>query len=1194
MAEENKNELELDFSNAVVVSPSEEEKKPEVESTSTEGVSTESTSTETLDLDLSGAEKVEPPEVKDEDKKKTSKFQVLDQARDAGLEGWANYDLPEPDMTMYDDIERSGMLGQESFTLALKRYDMYKNHPNSERSIDGRVVYKGKVVPMPNASLFGDHSPGVGEMLYGGVRNMVGNVAELGGAGIDWAREKFQTNVGSMFWFNKDGEFDPDWKNPEELAAMSDEDFQAASLFGGRTPFTEMAQKSIADVKPGDSIGNTLLMEGTSMMVPGVFAVKMINYTGKGSKLLKFLAFEGAATAGTSSDAGGLFLGENAMFKGAQDVFPMLKGVQAEPGSPEFEKVLANRANILMEAMAIGKTLEKSVEGLTFGLRFMWSITGQPLSRIARPSAKEDALARQILDSLTAVGTDPKTNEEARRRIIELVRENKDVYMDMNPELAKEIRYTADTMTALEKALDAGDIPGAEQIIIKAQGIRKGVIQQGAPETTVKMAQPGKELERLTKQTEEALGGETGIVGSSDAIAASGKAEVDAAVGAVTNIEGQIAKIDEALAKVVTGGDAGIVSKVADLEKTVGFDITSGANKSADALRDNILKASKTMDDEKNRLFGLVKGGAVDIDGMISTLKSLQPGQLDIASSAFPGDAMLGKLLNEVKPKLVKPKGWTEGDSLVRETEEQVSERVKKWATKNNLSFETLFTDVRISLSDSIGRMLQGSASEKGAAQSLIKFKQWIDNDAIKFLEETGDDATVEAAQNALGYFKNTWAKYWDDGSVLTDVGRLRRETSARGIKEPMMKDASRNMITDTLDNRNREVVGNMVELLKRPEAGESATDVVDYIIGDTLSKIANRVDDVSKLPNLDISDVRQSLSGYASILRTNFPDEAKRLDDLIETLRTAKGDKATLEAQLATAQKVAAEAEERIYKRELDKFFSSQGIPNVNGYESFRKLFSDPNAIRIAEDGTASGPLVDVLTRVDSIGDPLVRDGVQAAYSRYVRENFLTATRESGGNRMVSLGALNKSENEISKILSVGDEVYKDKPLVMQAVRGLLGEAGLVQRSRNAKAVGASSGTAEANAAIAAVNRVVTMTLGVLSRTGARIRSGASGYIMGKIDPKYTAQVLDHLLADPDYFIKIATRVTDADGGVNPENAMLLRQWLIRSGIFSEDNEPSEEDFLLQLADAELSFTRAKNTVNQTVEAFGDAVLNK
>jgi hypothetical protein len=1173
MAEEN-NTLDLDLSNAMVVEPEEKEE-------------------ENLDLDLSDASIV-TEEVKPEDKEKVSEtpFAVLDKARDAGLEGFGNYTLPVPDMTMYDDIERSGFLGETGFNQAFNRYKMYENHPETTKSIDGRLVYKGEVVPYPNASLFGDYSPGIEQQLYGGVRNMVKNVAEVGGAVVDKGRDYMQNNVGQMFWFDKDGDFNPDWKNPDEIAEMSNEEFESASLFGGKTPFTEMAQKSIAGVKPGDSISNTLLMEGTSMLVPGVLAMKMISYTGKGSKLAKFLAFEAGAVSGTSSEGGSLFVGQNAMFKGVQDVFPMLKGVQAEPGSPEFDKVLANRANILMEAMAIGKTLEKSVEGLSFGVRFAWSITGGPISKVARPSAKEDALARQILDKLTSVGSDPKSTEAARKEIIQLVKDNKEVWMDMPEGLADEIKYTADTMTAIERALDGGDIEGAQKIIIQAQQLKKAALQKGAPELTIKQATPSNEFERVTTQTEDLLGGQSGMNQSSEAIAKSGMDEVGSAANTVTNIEGQIAKVDQALANVISGGDAGIVSKVTDLEKTVGFDITSGANKSADALRDNLTKASKTMDDEKNRLFGLVKGGQVDVDNMISTLKGLQPGQLDIAASAFPGDAMLGKLLNEVKPKMVKPKGWKEGDSLVRETDEQVSARVKKWAEKNNLTFETLFTDVRVSLSDSIGRMLQGSAAEKGAAQSLIKFKQWIDNDAIKFLEETGDDATVEAAKNALGYFKNTWAKYWDDGSVLTDVGRLRRETIGRGKQDPMFKDTSRNLITDTLNNRNREVVGNMIELLKRPEAGESATDVVDFIIGDTLTKISSRVDDPTKLAQIDVSDIRTSLQEYSSILRNNFPDQADRLDNLIDTIRNARGNKAELEVQLKAAQEQANIAKEKIYTRELNNFFQKEGIPNVNGYESFRKLFNDPNAISIGEDGVPVGTLVDVLNRAKGIDNPVVMDGIEAAYSRYVRENFLAATREAGGNRMVSVAALNKSENEITQILTVGDEVFKDKPLVMQAIRGILGEAGMVQRSRNSKAIGAGSGTAEAQDAMRAVDRTITMTLGVLSRLGARVRSTVGGAIQNTIDPEDTARVLDRLLADPDYFIEIATRVTKKDGSVNPDNAMLLRQWLIRSGIYSEDNEPSEEEFLLQLADAELSYTKAKNTVNQTIDALGDAIV--
>jgi hypothetical protein len=745
-------------------------------------------------------------------------------------------------------------------------------------------------------------------------------------------------------------------------------------------------------------------------------------------------------------------------------------------------------------------------------------------------------------------------------------------------------------MTALERAIANEDFAGAQEIVLRAQTLKKGVLQTGnAPETTLKQAMPSNEFERVTLQTEDALGGNTGINNASDEIAASGMNEVNTASAKVYNLENEIAAVDDALAQVIETGDAGIISKVNDLESSLGFQINAGANQSADAIRNNLSEASKIMDTEKNRLFGLVKGGEVDVNDMVSTLQSLQPNQLDIAASALPGDSMLGKLLNQVKLGMREVDG-----KMVKETEEQMRERVAKWADKNGLDYGTLFTDVRVSLSDSIGRMTaqNASAAEKGAAQTLIKFKQWIDDDAIKHVQKTGDDATVEAAEDALNYFKKDWAKYWDDGSVLTDVGRLRRETLGRGKRGPMFLDESRNLITDSFSNRNREVVGNMVELLKRPEAGESATDVVDYIIGDTLTKISNRVDDPSKLANLDISDIRTSLQDYSAIIRVNFPKEADKLDNFLGTLRTAKGDKAALESQLKIAQETAKKAEDNIFKRELKTFFDTAGIPNVNGFESFKKLFSNPNALRVIPDGPSEGVLTDVITRAQATGNPLVMDGIQSAYSRYVRENFLSATREAGGNRMVGLAALNKSENNLSQILQYGDEVYKDKPLVMQAFRGILEEAGLVQRSRNSKSVGVSSGTAEAQQAVAAVNRTVTMTLGVLSRLGARVRAGATGVIMSKVDPIATAQVLDKLMADPDYFVEVAKRVTKQDGAVDPDGAMLLRQWLIRSGIYSEDNEPSEEDFLLQLADAELGYRKGKAEVEQTIDALGNAIL--
>ena len=430
-------------------------------------------------------------------------------------------------------------------------------------------------------------------------------------------------------------------------------------------------------------------------------------------------------------------------------------------------------------------------------------------------------------------------------------------------------------------------------------------------------------------------------------------------------------------------------------------------------------------------------------------------------------------------------------------------------------------------------------------------------------------------------------ARYWDDGSVLSDVGRLRRETTARGKQEPMFLDTSRNMITDTIGNRNREVVGNMIDLLRRPEGGANPTLVVDYIIGDTLSTLSSKLDNPSMLKEINIDDVRKSLQDYASIIRSNFPNEAQRLDDLLGRLRDARAGREVLDAELATAQEAATAARNQIYDTELSAFFQREGVPNIEGYKSFSTLFGDVNAARVNPDGSAQGPLADLIGRAERSGNPIVMEGIQAAYARYVRENFMTATREAGGNRMVSIGALNKTENEISKVLDYGDMVYGNKPGFMDGIREMVYEAGLVQRGKNAKAIGVGSGTAEANQAIAAVNRTVTMTLGVLSRLGARVRSTASGVIMRNVDPKMSMQVMDQMMSDPDYFIEVASRVTKADGSVDPAGAEMLRKWLIRSGIYSEDNEPDEEGFLLQLADAELSYRQARETFNQTTRAL-------
>jgi gas vesicle protein len=1073
-------------------------------------------------------------------------FQVLDKAFDEGLLGSAELELPAPTMALYDDIERGGIFpAEENYQRALNRYKMYREHPDADVGITGEVSYKGQIVPPPDiAPTFGGFGPTIGQKATYGIRNLVPTLAELGAAGIDYFT---------------DGEY----------------------------KLTEKAQKLDRAV-PGDGITDTLIMEGASMMVPGTAALKLAKLLPKvayATPVINTLAFELGAASGISSNAETLAIGENAMFKGMQEVAPILKGIKYDPDSPEYEKVLANRGNILMDAMMLGGALETTVKGVTWGARFAWSMTGAPILNIARPSAREDVIAREILDTLAGVSDDPATVQAARERIMKLVEENKDVWTEMPEGLADDIKYTTDTMSAIERAVNNGDVEGAASLLVKARQLRKGAIAKGASDTTVAASRPAKAAEEATKQMERRLGGEQAINEASEGFAEQGVREARIAEAEAGRAQYNLDNLDEAVEMMVSSNDAGVIGKLTQLEQKTGFNLRASASESSSALRDNLTKASEAMDTTRRELFDGVQGGAVDIEDMVSTLQALQPGQLDEALKTLPGDTQFATLLQQVKPQMVQ-----KGEELVRETQEEVMERVSTWAMENGLDFARLFTEIRPNTVRAIGRLQQ--QGQGGAADVLIQFKKWIDDDAIDYVRQTGDEDVVDAAEEALRYHKEEWAPFWDDGSVLQQLGQARRDTIGRGKQGPAFADTGRNLIEDTINNRNEEVVGNMIELLKRPEGGESAPLVVDYIIGDALAKIASRVDDVAKLKDVDISDVRQTLLEYSNVISKNFPEEAKRLDALVERLKVARGDRRQLTAELEAATKAAEEARQAIYSKELSVFFDENRVPNINGYPSFEKLFTNKQAGNIAADGTMKGPLVELLKRAQQSGNPVLKDGLQAAYSRFLRENFLTATREAGGNRMVSMAAVNNSANQLNQVLPYGDIIFRDKPGVMRAVRTFIDEAGLSQQGRNAKGSGAGSDTAMTQQAMKAVDRTVTITVGVLSRLGARIRSAASGYIMSKVDPEASLKVFDELMSDPDYFLEIAQRVTKKDGAVDPEGANLLRKWLIRSGIYSEDNEPSEEEFLVQVMQAEADFRRAKGAVEQTTEALIESAV--
>ena len=1093
-------------------------------------------------------------------------FQYLDDSLD--LMGTA-VDLPEPNTTMYEDItnEAEGLGGftgrEDTFAKAQTRYDFYENHPDSTTNWLGEVVYKNKIVPKPEQGYFtGDMDVGFQSKVAKGIQNAGVNVLETGEMITD-------------------------------LTGVTDPNTSYIKDNFPKTSTGDSTLDSVVVEGAGLLTGGGALAKGTGWLISKVPAVAKIPFV---KTIAVALGFEVGAASSMESDAGTLLIGNKSFLKELGYQPAILEGMEVNPEDPLAEQELAKRMNLLMDGLTASKIAEGAIGGIDFVARTVYNIFVDPLAKLGSVSRMEEDFMRDLLDELINVGDDPKAIEAARERIISLIDNNKDLYVDLPADLAETVSISVDSMTALERSLRDNNTDAAREIIMKARGKKQGVIatSAGTNQTAVAVDGPTNALEDVTNQAEVNLGGQEVIVAANRAIQDQGVAVVDDAQAAVLRAEGNLADLNTQVVRDLTE-DPSVIGQVTDLEARTGFDIGSLRENSADEIVANLSKASEAMDNQKNELFALIEGGGVDYDDLVSTLRGLKPEQLDAAAAAMPGNSQFGTLLEQIKlqSKVVD-------DVVVKETTEEMQIRFAAWASENGLDFARLFTDIRPGIVDSINSLELGSAAEKGAAKTLIQFKKWIDEDAIKFLEDAGDDEALDAARTAMAYFKDEWAPFWDDGSTLQQIGTLRRQTTARGKQGARFEDEARGLVKGAIGDDTRSVAANMVRLLDRPDAGKNAGLVTDFIIGDVLSQLSTKLDTTEKVSELGLDAIRQGLSRYSTLIRKNFGAEADRLDALVEKLSNTNLTKEQLQRELVQAQRLADEAKNKIYTQELNQFFSANGVPKPNGYETMAKIFSNPQSS-------------DQLTKLIAMaGDnPVIKDGMQAAYTRWFRNNFLGTTRSASGGRVMKVGQEMLNSEQVKNAFDYADIVFADRPEFVQALDTLLTETGLVQRSRSAKAIPSGSGTAELTDQIAAVNRGITATLGVLSRVGARIRATAVGALRNNFNKDVYFNMVDNLMANPDEFIRVAKsvvstqkavgkipiripgtagkRIPDAVpflGGKDPTYYLdrgALYTMMVRAGVYREGNSEDERSFYEILAQTELDFTKASNEMIQS-----------
>ena len=1085
-------------------------------------------------------------------------------------------DLPPPNTQMYD-----GLSSEE----ANKLYEIYRQNENARIGLFGRVLEgedKDRVIPVPTETFFSadfgkkDESGSavfekgakvsLSDKAIYGVGNALKWLGLTGAAGIDYVADKLEEKMplGALdFYDEATGEYRFDYIPPEELKEIKQEDINAYSL-------ASAIDKDVAETDPGDSIGDTLVLEGVGLIVGGGSAFKLaddvMKYAPKLPKvvkgLTKFTSVEAGMATALSPDVGTFIIGENTLFGDMSGT--ILQGVDVDPNSPEYEQTLAKKTNILMDALILAKPAEGVIRAGVWASKGTYNLVIEPILNIGSKSRREKEIVNQILDKLAMAANPEKYGADyntVKKELVKLIEENQEVIIKMADD--EEIRLGLDTMGALERALanDASD-EQVQAILSNARGQRQGALAGGeAQQLEVATARASKTLDDLTSQTDDALATES-MLDAADNIAQQGLNEIATAKSLVDDLT---KKIDDANGDVIAVLKSNPVFE--DLiGKIDGVDFNSLKNSSAEDIIKVLEDSYGSMTSQKNAKYAAVQGGEIDSDALFDILSEINPGQLDAGASSLNASNPLANLLKVLRQ--------LEDDVITDGVNISAKERLEDLIQTEGLDFGQLYKmrgDLAVLKNDFF---LSKNPEQIGAARIFDKFVKFIDEDALDFVIKGGGEAG-ENAQIAKDYYKNTYAPIWNDGALKDYVDVYSQNYKFN--KANYMQGAS-DILEDTITNKNKYRAAHLINSLDTIGDANQASLITDYIIGDIVSKINVKIKSGVPLEDIGVEDIVSSLSQYSDIVSRNFPEEANRISAFIDSLKNQRGNVDALNKQLDDAISSHKAAEDLIYTQQLSEFFDRSGRPVApeNVYQAFNRIFNDSV--------NGGNTLDDILERAGD--DPIVLDGIKIAYQKHLRGKIFGANIDTVGARSIKTTNAEQIVEELQPTLEYGRKIFKDTPEIIDGYEKLIELSYGIQRSKGAKTITSDSSTVFRAKATQSVDRLVTMIFGVLSRVGARVRIAASGVIRS-LDTEVGA-ITDDMLANPEEFVRIAKKVTKDQLPTDVQD--VLWSYLTRVGVYNENNENEKKEFIEALADIELQMTEnIMDLEEQTREIFTD-----
>jgi hypothetical protein len=610
--------------------------------------------------------------------------------------------------------------------------------------------------------------------------------------------------------------------------------------------------------------------------------------------------------------------------------------------------------------------------------------------------------------------------------------------------------------------------------------------------------------------------------------------------------------------------------EITRLSRATGTEIDTSRTAAREDILAGIEAAYREMRGQKNALYSAIEGGAIDTGSLYDVLANVRLDELSRQATTLRRTSPLREIAELFQPRRVPdttPSDSLElavdavpGEQAMRlETRDEVIERVNGWFARDPemYNFGYFQNVIRPELSDLASGLFQNN--DILAANAVRDVIGTIDDEMVDFVGRNNPEL-ADAAVEAKRYYREEFAPFFRDGR-LREYAELYDGTIGRAddIGRVDYASGSRGIIDTTMRGGDAALVGQFRDLLARSEAGGNVTPLADYMVADAISAAAASLR-ASGGTEAQLGGFVGQLRQYSEALNQNFPERAAELNTFIRRVEDAQGNREQLQRIMTEAQDRLKATVDEVRTGELRSFFRREYGQSDNPILRDLATASDPQAAfaRVltsnANDTTATvTALMDRANALPPEQRMAVIDGMETAYMRVFRERFLGRRMESGGVRPVNPARIEMGLDEVQSIFRVGDEVFRDKPEVMDALRMMSELASDTASSRNATPIAAMSATEFNRQATTATNRLIYTFIGPLSRAGTRIRSAVSSLIETVAPDERAAIILDNIMADPEYFAELSRRYNRQPN--DPQAQAMLTRALLTAGVRANDN---------------------------------------